>query len=295
MEGRRIHLTHLQFHSYGTEGPHHFSSGAAEIAELVNASPNVSIDVGQVMFGQTVTASADTMAQVRNARFASPKKWVAMDIECEAGCGVLPFRYKQKQYVNALQWCIGLELFLLVQDPWRIFLTTDHPNGAPFTAYPEVLALLMSRDLRNQWMETLPAEAVAVTALPSISREYSLVEIATMTRAAPARLLGLRDRGHLGAGAVADVAIYENDPDRAKMFRSAALVFKSGALVVRDGMPTQHGYGRALTVQPDRDQAIDRRLKRYYDERYGLSDDLIKVPGHAIGRPDPFELVSCRQ
>jgi len=64
---------------------------------------------------------------------------------------------------------------------------------------------------------------------------------------------------------------------------------------VRDGMPTQYGFGRALTVQPGRDQAIDRRMKTYYDERYGLSDDLIKVPGHAIGRPEPFELVSCRQ
>ena len=100
------------------------------------------------MFGQTVTASGDTMSQVRNARFASPKKWVAMDIECEAGCGVLPFRYKQKQYVNALQWCIGLELFLLVRDPWRIFLTTDHPNGAPFTTYPHLIRLLMDRSFR---------------------------------------------------------------------------------------------------------------------------------------------------
>ena len=74
-----------------------FSSAAAAIAERVNRSPNVSIDVGQVMFGQTVTASGDTMSQVRNARFADPKKWVAMDIECDAGCGVVPFRYKDKE------------------------------------------------------------------------------------------------------------------------------------------------------------------------------------------------------
>src|SRR5690606_5814451 len=60
-EGRRIHLTHAQFHSYGTEGERGFSSAAARLAEAVNAHPNVSIDVGQIMFGQTVTASADTM------------------------------------------------------------------------------------------------------------------------------------------------------------------------------------------------------------------------------------------
>jgi formylmethanofuran dehydrogenase subunit A len=254
----------------------------------------VTIDVGQVMFGQTVTVSLDTLRQFRARGGAKPKKWAILDGDAN-GAGVVPYKYRAADFYNAVQWAAGLELFLLIDDPMRVFFTTDHPNGAPFTTYPEILALLMSRDLRNEWMATMPPDAIAVTTLPSISREYTLAEIATMTRAAPAKLLGLRDRGHLGAGAIADVAVYANDPDRAKMFRHAALVFKTGALVVRDGMPTQHGFGRALRVQPERDSAIDRRLKTYYDERYGLSDDLIKVPDHAIGRPEPFELVSCRQ
>ena len=59
-----------------------------------------------------------------------------MDIECEAGCGVIPFKYRDKSFVNALQWAIGLEIFIQVNDPWRVLLTTDHPNGAPFTSYP---------------------------------------------------------------------------------------------------------------------------------------------------------------
>ena len=80
---------------------------------------------------------------------AHPKKWVMMDIECDAGCGVVPFQYQDKSFVNALQWAIGLELFLLVDDPWRIFLTTDHPNGAPFTTYPHLIRLLMDRSFRN--------------------------------------------------------------------------------------------------------------------------------------------------
>ena len=77
------------------------------------------------------------------------------------------------------------------------------------------------------------------------------------------------------------------------MFRSAALVFKRGDLVVRDGKPISHVFGRALVVEPERDRAIDRRIKAYYHERCGISDDIIKVPEHAIGRPEPFELVSC--
>lgn len=291
-EGLPLHLAHLQFYGYGKEGGRGFSSAAARLAEAVNAAKSVTIDVGQVMFGQTVTVSLDVLRQFKARNQARPRKWAILDGDAN-GAGIVPYSYRSADFYNAVQWAVGMELFLLINDPWRVFFTTDHPNGAPFTTYPDILALLMSRDLRAQWIATLPADAMAVTTLSSITREYSLAEVATMTRAAPARLLGLRDRGHLGAGAIADVAVYGDAPDRARMFRSAALVFKHGVLVVRDGEPTQRSFGRALTVVPERDQAIDRRLKAYYDERYGLSDDLIKVPDHAIGRPEPFELVPC--
>ena len=97
IEGLPMHLTHIQFHSYGTEGDMKFSSGAAQIAEAVNRHKNISLDVGQILFGQTVTASGDTMHQHEGSAHASPDKWVLMDIECDAGCGVVPFKYKDKK------------------------------------------------------------------------------------------------------------------------------------------------------------------------------------------------------
>jgi len=291
-EGLPLHLAHLQFYGYGKQGERQFSSAAAPLAEAVNASASVTIDVGQVMFGQTVTISSDVLRQFNARNQAQPNKWLIVDGDAN-GVGIVPYNYKRKNFYNAVQWAVGLELFLLIADPWRVFLTTDHPNGAPFTTYPDIFALLMSRDLRAQWLAELPPAAVAVTTLPAIAREYSLTEIATMTRAAPAKLLGLSDRRHLGAGALADVAVYENGADRARMFRAAALVFKDGELVVRNGALTHCRWGRALTVQPECDRAIDRRMKAYYEGRYGLSDEFIKVPEHALGRPEPFERVPC--
>jgi formylmethanofuran dehydrogenase subunit A len=268
MEGRRVHLTHLQFHSYGKEGKAGFSSGAAAVAELVNASPNVSIDVGQVMFGQTVTASGDTMSQVRNARHASPKKWVAMDIECEAGCGVLPFRYRDKNLVNALQWCVGLELFLLVRDPWRVFLTTDHPNGAPFTTYPHLIRLLMDKSFRRDMLATIHQGARKLSNLDGIDREYTLQEIAILTRAGPARILGIHDRhGHLGPGAMADVTVYADHQDRERMFAHPLLLLKAGRPVMRDGEVLEPGLcGGTHVVRPGYDGAIRGRVGRFFEE-----------------------------
>ena len=288
-----LHLAHLQFYGYGKEGNRGFSSAAAQLAEAVNKKANVTIDVGQVMFGSTVTISLDVLRQFNARTQARPKKWLILDGDAN-GAGIVPYNYRRGDFYNAVQWAVGLELFLLINDPWRVFFTTDHPNGAPFTSYPEIFALLTSRDLRANWISELPAEAMAVTTLPSITREYSLHEIAIMTRAAPAKLLGLTDRGHLGPGAVGDVAVYDNLTDKARMFRAAALVFKDGDLVVRDGQVTHHRFGRALAVAPPRDRAIDRRMKDYYEERYGLSDEFVKVPDYALSRPEPFIFAPCR-
>jgi len=291
-EGLPLHLAHLQFYGYGKEGPRGFSSAAARLAEAVNGATGVTIDVGQVMFGQTVTISLDTLRQFNARHQARPRKYVLLETEGN-GAGIVPYEYRASDFYNAVQWAAGLELFLLINDPWRVFFTTDHPNGAPFTTYPDIIALLMDREVRARAIAALPPDAIAVTTLPSIAREYSLTEIATMMRAAPARLLGLTDRGHLGPGAVADVAVYADERDRAKMFRAAALVFKDGELVVRDGTVTQVRWGRALTVRPERDRAIDHRMTRYYEDRFGLADAYLKVPEHALGRPQPFGLVPC--
>lgn len=288
-----LHLAHLQFYAYGTEGARGFSSAAPRLAEAVKANPNVTADVGQVMFGQTVTISCDLIRQFNGRAQAHPRKSVIMDGDGNGG-GVVPYRYRRTSFFNAVQWAAGLELFLLIDDPWRLFFTTDHPNGAPFTAYPDLFALLMSRALREQWIGTVPADAMQVCVLPSLAREYTWPEIATMTRAAPARLLGLADRGHLAPGGRADIAVYRPQPDLAATFRHAALVFKDGRLVVRGGRAIERVLGRALAIEPGFDAAADRRLAGWYDRLYGIPHTAFDVPADATGRVLPFETVPCR-
>jgi formylmethanofuran dehydrogenase subunit A len=281
-EGLPLHLTHIQFHSYGTEGDMKFSSGAPQIAELLNQHTNVSIDIGQIMFGQTCTASGDSMRQYGNTKSSNPKKWVVMDIECDNGCGVVPMKYRDKSYVNALQWAIGLELFLLVKDPWRIFMTTDHPNGAPFYFYPHLIRLLMDRTFRNAMLEKLHPGAQAATILKTLDREYTLYDIAIMTRAGPAKSLGLRDRGHLGTGATADITVYEDDADREAMFKTPLFVFKNGELIVRNGRVVKVVAGATHVARPEYDRAIEKPLREYFDRYHTVRLDNFRVRDEEI-------------
>ena len=236
VEDRRIHLAHAQYHCYGDQGPHGFSSEAIQLADRVNRSNHLSIDVGQVLFGQTITLSADTMHQFGNRKLASPRKQIFQDLECQAGCGVLPFRYRESQYVHGLQWTIGLELFLRIHDPTRVFLTTDHPNGGPFTGYPHLIRLLMDYDFRMSIFDRLHPDVQATSSLPSLKREYRLDEIAAMTRLGPARALGLQNRGNLNPGSLADLAVYRNDNNPEIMFSSPVMVFRRGRMVLKEGV-----------------------------------------------------------
>ena len=159
LSGRRAHLTHIQFHSYGgTFGDQAtFASRVPELVEVVNRSPELTVDVGQVLFGDTTAMTADGPVGYYLHRVTG-RRWTNSDTEMESGCGVVPITYKEKSFVHALQWAIGLEWFLLVNDPWRVALTTDHPNGAAFVAYPEIVQLLMSRDYRREVLEPGPGQ-----------------------------------------------------------------------------------------------------------------------------------------
>lgn len=286
-DGYPVHLTHAQFHCYGNQSKQGMESAAALLVAALQTHSNVTLDVGQVMFGQTVTISADAPHQFANRNHGSPRKSALVDVECEAGCGVVPFRYRRRRYVHALQWAIGLELFLMLDDPSRVFLTTDHPNGAPFTAYPHLLRLLADRSFRETAFAEIHADAQAATSLGGIDRQYSLYEIATMTRSAPAQIMGLTDHGRLTPGAFADVVAYRKRDDTEAMFRSPQFVLVRGRTVIDDrnveGLNLeavrQLGH-RTLTAHLDEPAALNPAIRASYNEhatfdmeRLRISDD----------------------
>ncbi len=266
LEGLPGHLTHVQFHSYGLEGPKKFSSAARALVEKLKECPNISIDVGQIIFGQTVTASGDTMKQHENCNFANPKKWVIGDIECEAGCGVVPFKYKEETFVNALQWTIGLEIFLLMDDPWRVVLTTDHPNGGPFTSYPHLIRLLGDKSFRDEQLNKLHPDVLIHSDLKEIKKELTLYEIAVLTRSAPAKLLGLVKYGNLREGSFADITVYSKKNNLEEMFEKPEYVFKGGEMVCKKGKIKKTTVGGVHIVRPSFDSNIKKYIANFYDK-----------------------------
>jgi formylmethanofuran dehydrogenase subunit A len=286
LAGHRAHLCHVQFHCYGRAPDGRPTSRAAEIVEYLDARPELSADVGQVLFGPAVTTTADVPASYW-LHHLTRGKWASGDIECETGCGLLPLAYRETSYVNALQWAIGLELFLLSRDPWRMVFSTDHPNGALFSSYPRLIRLLMDREFRAEQIRRAHPAAIGRTALADgLAREYTLQEIAIITRAGPARLLGLAHKGHLGPGADADLALYAEQPDKEAMFSAPRYVLKAGEVVIGGGEFRLETAGRLLEASPAFDPAIERVLRPLFEDHYSVRFDNYPVPASPARRPD---------
>ncbi len=290
------HITHIQFASFAGDDWGKFRSGADEISKYINSHNHITLDMGQVIFTDTTTMTADGPFEY-TLYTLSGHKWVNSDVETEASGGIIPFTYKKNNAVNAIQWSIGLEIALLIKDPWKIFMTTDHPNGGPFMSYPRVLAWLMSKKAREATLKRCHKKAQKKSLLPSIDRELSLYELAIVTRAGTAKALGMPNKGHLGVGADGDVAIFNINPettDIAKKYKAVRKAFKDSVYTIKDGkIVAKEGEvvdnttpGRTMwvdvkTKQPCRiDEEMKRKFREYWSieyDNYPVSDHYVKV------------------
>jgi formylmethanofuran dehydrogenase subunit A len=289
LEGNRAHMAHLQYHAYGGDDWPTMRSESVAVADYFNAHPNLTADAGAVLFGNTVTITADGPWQHLLYKLTG-HKWGNVDVENETGCGIVPYVYKEKNLVNAIQWAVGLELLLLINDPWRLYLTTDHPNGAAFWRYPEIIQLLMSAEFRREKLKKLSPKALKRIVLPELDREYSLYEIAIITSAGPARALGLLNKGHLGPGADADVAIFNEDHDIIRMFSYPRYVIKGGEVVLEEGEIRNPVDGRSIIVQPTFDEKVADYIRPLFQQYYTMSFDNYPVE---LERFDDLDIRSC--
>jgi formylmethanofuran dehydrogenase subunit A len=146
-------------------------------------------------------------------------------------------------------------------------------------------------------------------ALPSIDREYTLYDVAIVTRAGPAKIMGLEGRkGHLGIGADADVAIYDLNPKEVdvsrdyksfvKSFKRAYCTIKSGVVVVKEGKVVEPNvYGATYYVDATKlvDKAVYegtvKRLKETFSQYYSVSFSNYVIEDRELRNPVKVEVM----
>jgi formylmethanofuran dehydrogenase subunit A len=293
------HITHLQFSSFAGDSWGHMHSAAEEVSSYINNHNHITFDMGQVIFSETTTMTADGPFEFTLYQL-SGHKWVNSDVETETSGGIIPMHYKRNNAVNAVQWSIGLELALMVEDPWKVMMTTDHPNGGPFFEYPRIVAWLASNKARMATLKRLSKKGQKKSLLPTINRELTMYELAIVTRAAQAKALGLKNKGHLGIGADADIAIYNVNPETTdiarkykvlrRAYHNAAYTIKDGEVVIKDGEVVLPVSGRTMwaNVQTAEPCVIDEDMRKRFKQYWTIEYDNYPVFDHYLKVPDPI-------
>lgn len=288
---KKAHITHMQFSSYGGDSWENFESGAEEVIKEINSNDRITFDVGQITLDNTTTMTADAPFEQHLYKL-SGNKWASKDVELECGGGVVPYNYSGKNPVNSVQWAIGLELTLLAEDLSRLCLSTDHPNAGPFTRYPRIISWLMSKRAREEFAKRMDNAVSGKSMLFSIDRELSLYEIATITRASPARILGIAYRG-IAPGAKADIVLYDLSPEETdgrkieRAFGRAKYTILNGDLVVNNGRVSSSKSGKTFYVKKKvKDPEIEKEIELFFRQRYSVGISNYKVDYAHIAEAD---------
>jgi len=300
VRNQTVHMTHIQYHSYAGTNWRDFESGVEDVAKFINNNDYVTCDVGQITLDETTTMTADAPMEF-DLHQLNGLKWANKDIELETAAGIVPFIYSGRNSVHSVQWAIGLEMFMMVENPWQVMLTTDSPNAGPFIRYPRVISWLMSNKRRMEMIENGEVHKAVgrKSSIATLDREYDFNEIATISRAAPAKAYGFTDRGHLGVGARADIAVYDIDPSNIdpsneyeaieRAFGNAALTVKDGQILVQDGAVVSTKESKTIWtnvqgLEAQEDALIEKIMpvfNKYYTvkyENYPVFDNYVPNP-----------------
>ena len=199
LEGRRVHSPMSSSTATGASRGKNPTSRGPEIAEYINSHPNITADVGQVMFGKATAMTADApLGYLLNGYPAANGSMPTL--KTRAGAASCPSPTRNKSFVHALQWAIGLELFLLSKDPWRIVLWHRSPQR-------RLLHGVSRSSFASSWTaSSATTRCRRSTRGPSrktclgddLDREYTLEEIAIITPRRPGAGAGSQGQGASG-------------------------------------------------------------------------------------------------
>jgi formylmethanofuran dehydrogenase subunit A len=154
--------------------------------------------------------------------------------------------------------------------------STDMPNHGGLGSYPALFSCLMNP--RTQCHGELTKGS---------DEGYSIQDFVRVTRQIPAQILNLPEKGHLGEGAVGDIAVYDfqsGSRDLASCLKSCAYLIKGGTVVVdrfnivRDDVEKRSYFSGSA----ENDLGLAREVCRFSSLRF----ENLRVDGMLTGKAE---------
>jgi formylmethanofuran dehydrogenase subunit A len=137
-------------------------------------------------------------------------------------------------------WSNALSLALGIKDKWKVQFAINFPNYAHLQDIPTIIEWLLNKERRDEFIENSESKHLMSASILNSEDTLSLAELITITRASPAKSLGLADiKGNLGVGADADINILNcnlQDLDPTTQINEISRAFSNIEIVIKNGM-----------------------------------------------------------
>jgi len=283
-----LHLAHLN--SYSSDGDN------TNLINFLNNNPNFSADLSFISFNQ-INPIITSDRRLINSMFTmdsmdNPYKLISSAVEFEGDSFVSMRSLKKSDYHACILWANALDLALNIKDKSQISFSLNFPNYANITDIPEIITWLISKEARKNYMKGMNDQFLKQNSLLNNEIELSFSELVSITRATPAKLLGLGNiKGSLTSGADADINILDiniEDADLSKDYEklkyslsNIKYVIKAGKIVNKENKINTSSNGSIFwsqgQVKSEDINLIMSKKKEFYNKYSSIFYDSYQV------------------
>jgi formylmethanofuran dehydrogenase subunit A len=276
-----FHLAHAS--AYNMNGDNE------KFIKFLDENQNFDLDLGFIGFDQInplITSDRrliDTL--LNNNSSENTFKLIRSAVEFE-GDSFASLRYfKKTKKFDCILWSNAIDLALSIKDKWQLQLSINFPNYAHINNLPEIATWLTSNKARKDFMVGMNKDFLSNNSLQNHEESLSFNEFVIVSRASPAKSLGLGDiKGNLGVGSDADINILnidlnktdiDQEPDIFKRaLKNIDYVLKAGKIIKNHEKIDLTSHGKILWAEgkanKEEKTLIMKKKKEFYKKFYSI-------------------------
>lgn len=280
-----FHLAHA--------GSYNITGDNLDLISFYNKNQEYDLDLGVIGFdpiNPLITCDRRLINSINSSD--TPFKLITINAESE-GDSFSTFRtLSKKNKSDCILWANSLDLALNIQNKWQVQLSVNFPNYAHIKNIPEIATWLMSKQARDHYLKDMHPEFIKGNSLSIENKELTFNEFVIISRASPAKSLGLGDiKGNLGLNADADLNILDlnlNEIDISKNYdnlkkslENIEYVIKNGEIVKKQNNLNLNYSGSIFwskgKTKSEDNQLIINRKKDFYQKYASMFYDSLNV------------------
>ena len=278
-----FHLAHAN--AYNIDGDNSY------LIDLLNSNGKIDLDVGMVSFNEINPLITSDRHLIDQFTKSSDYKVIRNGVESEGDSFATLRQLKKSNKRHCTLWANALELALKVENKWQVQLSFNFPNYSDVSNIPTISTWLVSKKARKAFIDEMNEDIAGDMSIASLDDELSFNEFIILTRASPAKSLGLAGiKGGFTPGADGDINILNMNIDEVDLsndFDQLEASLQNIEYVIKNGKVVKHGdkidlneNGRIFWADGHVDAQVKERIipkkKEFYQKYYSMFYDRLE-------------------